>query len=70
MTASLPPEERDALTRRIAADVKRGKNVRLHAFVHLYGCEIGHETSIRTCVEIQKGVRVGGGVACERLCPL
>ncbi len=59
MTASLTPEERDALTRRIAPDVKLGKNVRLHAFVNLYGCEIGDETSIGTFVEIQKGVKVG-----------
>jgi len=39
--------------------VKLGKNVRLYAFVNLYGCEIGDETSIGTFVEIQKGVRVG-----------
>jgi UDP-2-acetamido-3-amino-2,3-dideoxy-glucuronate N-acetyltransferase len=53
------PEERDALTRRIAPDVKLGKNVRVFAFVNLYGCEIGDETSIGTFVEIQKGVKVG-----------
>src|SRR5207245_3119584 len=52
-------EERDALLRRIAPDVKLGKNVRLYAFVNRYGCEIGDETSIGTFVEIQKGVRVG-----------
>lgn len=39
--------------------MKLGKNVRLYAFVNLYGCEIGDETSIGTFVEIQKGVRVG-----------
>jgi len=43
----------------VAPDVKLGKNVRLYAFVNLYGCEIGDETSIGTFVEIQKGVRVG-----------
>ena len=43
----------------MAPDVKLGKNVRLYAFVNLYGCEIGDETSIGTFVEIQKGVRVG-----------
>ena len=59
MTATLTPEERDALTRRIAPDVKLGKNVRIYAFVNLYGCEIGDETSIGTFVEIQKGVKVG-----------
>jgi acetyltransferase-like isoleucine patch superfamily enzyme len=39
--------------------VKLGRNVRLHAFVNLYGCEIGDETRIGTFVEIQKGARVG-----------
>jgi UDP-2-acetamido-3-amino-2,3-dideoxy-glucuronate N-acetyltransferase len=53
------PEERDALTRRIAADVKLGKNVRIYAFVNLYGCEIGDETTIGTFIEIQKGVKIG-----------
>jgi UDP-2-acetamido-3-amino-2,3-dideoxy-glucuronate N-acetyltransferase len=54
-----PPEEQDQLLRRVAPDVKLGRNVRLHAFVNLYGCEIGDETSIGTFVEIQKGVRIG-----------
>ncbi len=53
------PEDRDALTRRIAPDVKLGRDVRIHAFVNLYGCEIGDETSVGTFVEIQKGVRIG-----------
>jgi acetyltransferase-like isoleucine patch superfamily enzyme len=53
------PQERDALTRRIAPDVKLGKDVRVHAFVNLYGCAIGDETAIGTFVEIQKGVTVG-----------
>jgi acetyltransferase-like isoleucine patch superfamily enzyme len=56
---ALTPEERDSLTRRIAPDVKLGKDVRIHAFVNLYGCEIGDETSIGTFVEIQKGVTIG-----------
>ena len=47
------------MTRRIAPDVKLGKNVRLYAFVNLYGCEIGDETSIGTFVEIQKGAKIG-----------
>jgi len=59
LNVALTPEERDALTRRIAADVKLGKNVRIYAFVNLYGCEIGDETSIGTFVEIQKGAKVG-----------
>src|SRR2546422_10853096 len=53
------PDERDAMTGRIAPDVKLGKNVRVHAFVNLYGCAIGDETAIGTFVEIQKGVTVG-----------
>jgi acetyltransferase-like isoleucine patch superfamily enzyme len=44
---------------RIAPDVKLGRNVRIHAFVNLYGCEIGDETRIGTFVEIQKGAKVG-----------
>src|SRR5205823_1306817 len=53
------PEERDGLLRRIAPDVKLGRNVRIYAFVNLYGCEVGDETSIGTFVEIQKGAKVG-----------
>jgi len=52
-------EHRDELLRRVGPDVKLGKNVRLYAFVNLYGCEIGDETSIGTFVEIQKGVKIG-----------
>jgi acetyltransferase-like isoleucine patch superfamily enzyme len=44
---------------RIAPDVKLGKNVRLHGFVNLYGCEIGDDVKIGTFVEIQKGVKIG-----------
>ncbi|MGB7769551.1 MAG: acyltransferase [Verrucomicrobiia bacterium] len=44
---------------RIAADVKLGKNVRLHDFVNLYGCEIGDDVKVGPFVEIQKGVKVG-----------
>ncbi|MGA9780321.1 MAG: acyltransferase [Verrucomicrobiia bacterium] len=36
-----------------------GKNVRLHDFVNLYGCEIGDDVKIGTFVEIQKGVKIG-----------
>jgi len=53
------PTERDALLRRVAPDVKLGRNVRMYAFVNLYGCEVGDDTSIGTFVEIQKGVRIG-----------
>ena len=44
---------------RISPDVKLGKNVRLHGFVNLYGCEIGDDVKIGTFVEIQKGVKIG-----------
>lgn len=43
----------------IAPDVKLGRDVRMHAFVNLYGCTIGDEVRIGTFVEIQKGVVVG-----------
>ena len=43
----------------IAPDVKLGNNVKLSKFINMYGCEIGDETKIGACVEIQKGVKVG-----------
>ncbi len=43
----------------IAPDVKIGRDVRIHAFVNLYGCEIGDGTKIGTFVEIQKGAKIG-----------
>jgi len=44
---------------RIASDVKLGKDVKIYAFVNLYGCEIGDESKIGTFVEIQKGAHIG-----------
>jgi acetyltransferase-like isoleucine patch superfamily enzyme len=44
---------------RIAPDVKLGRDVRIFAFVNLYGCEIGDEVKIGAFVEIQKGVKIG-----------
>jgi acetyltransferase-like isoleucine patch superfamily enzyme len=44
---------------RIAPDVKLGRNVKIYAFVNLYGCEIGDDTRIGTFVEIQKGAKIG-----------
>jgi acetyltransferase-like isoleucine patch superfamily enzyme len=44
---------------RIAPDVKLGKNVKIFAFVNLYGCEIGDESKVGTFVEIQKGAKIG-----------
>jgi UDP-2-acetamido-3-amino-2,3-dideoxy-glucuronate N-acetyltransferase len=58
MTAATPAD-RDALTRRIAPDVRLGKNVRIYAFVNLYGCTIGDDSQVGTFVEIQKGVTIG-----------
>lgn len=54
-----PPGPGDDRLCRIAPDVRLGRDVRIYAFVNLYGCEIGDETSIGTFVEIQKGVRIG-----------
>ena len=45
--------------KRISPDVRLGRDVRIFAFVNLYGCEIGDETKIGTFVEIQKGARIG-----------
>jgi UDP-2-acetamido-3-amino-2,3-dideoxy-glucuronate N-acetyltransferase len=44
---------------RVAADVTLGRNVRLNAFVNLYGCTIGDDAMIGTFVEIQREVVIG-----------
>jgi acetyltransferase-like isoleucine patch superfamily enzyme len=49
----------DALLQRIAPDVTLGRDVRIYAFVNLYGCTIGDETRIGTFVEIQRGAVIG-----------
>ena len=43
----------------IAPDVKLGRDVTIHNFVNLYGCEIGDGSKIGAFVEIQKNARVG-----------
>ena len=43
----------------IAPDVKLGRDVIIHHFVNLYGCEIGEGTKIGSYVEIQKGASIG-----------
>lgn len=48
-----------ALFRRVADDVKLGREVRLAAFVNLYGCTIGDESRVGTFVEIQRGATIG-----------
>ncbi len=52
-------KDKTIIMRRIAPDVKLGKNVKIHDFVNLYGCEIGNNTKIGTFVEIQKGAKIG-----------
>jgi acetyltransferase-like isoleucine patch superfamily enzyme len=47
---------------RIASDVKLGKNVRIFAFVNLYGCSIGDNSKIGTFVEVQKNAEIGRNV--------
>lgn len=44
---------------RIADDVVLGKNVIVHDFVNLYGCEVGDNSTIGAFVEIQRGVKIG-----------
>lgn len=44
---------------RIAPDVKLGKDVKIFAFVNLYGCTIGDNTKVGTFVEIQKNAFIG-----------
>ena len=43
----------------IAPDVKLGRDVKIHHFVNLYGCEIGDASIIGSFVEIQKRASVG-----------
>lgn len=45
--------------RRIAPDVKLGRDVVVRAFTNLYGCTIGDGSMIGPFVEIQRGVSVG-----------
>jgi acetyltransferase-like isoleucine patch superfamily enzyme len=43
----------------IAPDVKLGRDVKLSAFINLYGCEVGDESKIGAFVEIQKNATIG-----------
>jgi UDP-2-acetamido-3-amino-2,3-dideoxy-glucuronate N-acetyltransferase len=52
-------EYHQAVTQKIAPDVKLGENVTIRDFVNLYGCKIGDNTKIGTFVEIQKGAEIG-----------
>lgn len=44
---------------RIAPDVELGRDVKIYAFVNLYGCTIGDESRVGTFVEIQRNARIG-----------
>jgi acetyltransferase-like isoleucine patch superfamily enzyme len=44
---------------RIAANVRLGRNVTIHCFVNLYGCQIGDDSRIGSFVEIQCNATVG-----------
>ena len=44
---------------RIAPDVRLGRDVKIYAFVNLYGCTIGDDSRVGTFVEIQKNATVG-----------
>jgi acetyltransferase-like isoleucine patch superfamily enzyme len=50
------------LYQRIAPDVKMGKDVKIFAFVNLYGCTIGDYSKIGAFVEIQKNATIGRNV--------
>jgi len=45
--------------KKIASDVKLGKDVKIYEFVNLYGCDIDDNTKIGAFVEIQKNARIG-----------
>ena len=47
------------IMKKIASDVKLGKDVKIYDFVNLYGCEVDDNTKIGAFVEIQKGARIG-----------
>lgn len=47
---------------RIAPDVKLGRDVKIFAFVNLYGCTIGDNSKVGTFVEIQKNAIIGRNV--------
>ena len=52
----------DPVYSRVAPNVKLGKDVKIYAFVNLYGCEIDEGSKIGTFVEIQKGAKIGKNV--------
>jgi len=57
-----PSARKTAEFSRISPDVKIGRDVRIFAFVNLYGCSIGDNSKIGTFVEIQKNAEIGKNV--------
>jgi acetyltransferase-like isoleucine patch superfamily enzyme len=47
---------------RIGSDVQLGVDVKIYAFVNLYGCKVGDNSRIGTFVEIQKNACIGRNV--------
>ena len=48
--------------KKIAPNVKLGKDVKIFDFTNLYGCEIGDGSKVGAFVEIQKGAKIGKNV--------
>jgi acetyltransferase-like isoleucine patch superfamily enzyme len=48
--------------KKIADNVKLGKDVKIFEFTNLYGCEIGDYSKVGAFVEIQKNAKVGRNV--------
>ncbi len=44
---------------RISSDVKLGRDVKIHGYANLYGCELGDNSRVGCFVEIQKNAKIG-----------
>lgn len=56
--AGLAPVTRESAQERLA-DVRLGRDVKLGAFINLYGCAIGDDSKIGPFVEVQRGAAIG-----------
>ena len=56
--AGLVPVTRESAQERLA-DVRLGRDVKLGAFINLYGCAIGDDSKIGPFVEVQRGAVIG-----------
>jgi UDP-2-acetamido-3-amino-2,3-dideoxy-glucuronate N-acetyltransferase len=56
--AGFVPVTRETAHQRLA-DVRLGRDVKLGAFINLYGCEIGDESKVGAFVEVQRGAAIG-----------